>query len=115
MRRGTLGNAAVFTEADEFESHSAHIESIRLNGERGGYPKGRVTHSRMIETEEEITMSGYSVTEKRVKNARPHGNTCGSCGLPADKGKVLCQSCADERFFEAEAFQVETETEEEIQ
>lgn len=42
-------------------------------------------------------MSGYSVTEKRVKTERkPKGTTCGDCGEPVTNGRLLCDDCISE-------------------
>ena len=42
-------------------------------------------------------MSGYSVTEKRVKNERrPKTPVCGDCGEPVAAGRLLCDDCISE-------------------
>lgn len=42
-------------------------------------------------------MSGYSVQERKIgKERKPAGNTCGDCGEPVERGKLLCDDCLSE-------------------
>jgi len=39
-------------------------------------------------------MSGYSVNERKLgKERKPMTSTCGDCGEPVVKGKLLCEEC----------------------
>jgi hypothetical protein len=39
-------------------------------------------------------MSGYSVQERKIgKERKPAASTCGDCGEPVERGRLLCDDC----------------------